>query len=253
MKFKKWQNREKTITLYNEDCLLIFEKLLKEGYQGKIDMIACDPPYKTTGRCRLGSCGGMFRKAINRSGKVFEHNDMEAEDWFKGCYDLLKDTGHCYIMCNHFNLIKFLNIGEKVGFKFIKSLIWKKDNKIMGAFYMSQFEYILFFRKGKGVQINNCGTTDVLEFPNKKIKLKNGENAHDTEKPVELMKILIENSSKENELVLDFTFGIGATAIACKETNRKFIGCEINKKYFDIAVKRLENTIIERTDNLTLF
>ena len=116
-----------------------------------------------------------------------------------------------------------------------------------------QFEYILFFRKGKGVQINNCGTTDVLEFPNKKIKLKNGENAHDTEKPVELMKILIENSSKENELVLDFTFGIGATAIACKETNRKFIGCEINKKYFDIAVKRLENTIIERTDNLTLF
>lgn len=86
-----------------------------------------------------------------------------------------------------------------------------------------------------------------------KNKIENGENAHDTEKPVELMKILVENSSKENELVMDFTFGIGATAIACKETNRKFIGCEINEKYFNIAVKRLENSVIETTNNLTLF
>lgn len=212
MNFKFWQDKDKKITLYNEDCLLIFDKLLKEGYQGKIDLVVCDPPYKTTGRGNYGNCGGMFKKEI---------------------------------MCNNFNLIKFLNIAEEIGFKFIKSLIWKKDNKIMGAFYMTQFEYILFFRKGKGIKINNCGTSDILEFPNKKIKLKDGTNAHDTEKPVELMKVLIENSSKENEIVLDFAFGIGATAIACKETNRKFIGCEIDEEYFEISKRRLEGKPLE--------
>lgn len=245
MNFKFWQDKDKKITLYNEDCLLIFDKLLKEGYQGKIDLVVCDPPYKTTGRGNYGNCGGMFKKEINRKEQVFKHNKIKAEDWFKGCYDLLKEGGHCYIMCNNFNLIKFLNIAEEIGFKFIKSLIWKKDNKIMGAFYMTQFEYILFFRKGKGIKINNCGTSDILEFPNKKIKLKDGTNAHDTEKPVELMKVLIENSSKENEIVLDFAFGIGATAIACKETNRKFIGCEIDEEYFEISKRRLEGKPLE--------
>lgn len=53
------------------------------------------------------------------------------------------------------------------------------------------------------------------------------------------MKILIENSTQENEIVLDFAFGIGATALACKQSNRKFIGCEIDEKYFNIAVSRL--------------
>ena len=50
-------------------------------------------------------------------------------------------------MTNHVNLIEHLNVATNCGFHFIKSLIWHKDNKIMGQFYMSQFEYILFFRK----------------------------------------------------------------------------------------------------------
>lgn len=49
----------------------------------------------------------------------------------------------------------------------------------MGQYYMSQFEYILFFRKGKGIRINNCGTSDILNIPN--IKTKNRKNLHDTE------------------------------------------------------------------------
>ena len=64
MNFKFWQDKDKKITLYNEDCLLIFDKLLKEGYQGKIDLIVCDPPYKTTGRGNYGNCGGMFKKEL---------------------------------------------------------------------------------------------------------------------------------------------------------------------------------------------
>lgn len=57
---------------------------------------------------------------------------------------------------------------------------------------MSQFEYILFFRNGRGIKINNCGTPDILSVPNKKTKDEDGENIHDTEKLVELMKVLTE-------------------------------------------------------------
>lgn len=128
-------------------------------------------------------------------------------------------------------------------FHFVKSLIWNKQNKIMGPYYMSQYEYILFFRKGKGKKINNCGTSDILTVPLKKIKDKDGKILHDTEKPVELMQILIENSSKEGEWVLDPFAGIGATALACQNTNRNFIGAEIDPKYYEIAKERIKNEI----------
>ena len=103
---------------------------------------------------------------------------------------------------------------------------------------MSQFEYILFLSKGQSRNINNCGTSDILSVPNKKQKDLNGKNLHDTEKPVELMKILIENSSKEGDWVLDPFCGINATGVACKELNRNYIGFEIDENYFKIAKER---------------
>lgn len=188
----------------------------------------------------------MMQKTINLKGKVFDNNSIKPSEYLPQIFRILKDGSHCYIMTNHVNLIEILNEAIKCGFNFIKSLIWVKDNKIMGQFYMSQFEYILFFRKGEGRKINNCGTSDVLYFPNKKLKDENGENLHDTEKPVELMKVLVENSSKKNDLVMDPFMGIGSTGIACKELNRNFIGCEIDKKYFDIAQSRINGTEIKK-------
>lgn len=136
-----------------------------------------------------------------------------------------------------------LNTFTECGFHFIKSLIWDKGNKIMGQYYMSQFEYILFFRKGKGVKINNCGTGDILRVPNIKSKDENGKNLHDTEKPVELMQILVENSSKENDVVIDPFMGIGSTGLACVNTNRRFIGIELDKNYYNIAKSRLDKQL----------
>lgn len=228
----------------NKGCLLNKNSLeiLNKLDENCIDLIISDIPYKTTSRGSSGNSGGMLQKDINKKGKVFEHNDVNIKTYASDLYKILKDGSHCYIMTNHTNLIEVLNTMTNCGFRFIKSLIWKKDNKIMGQFYMSQFEYILFFRKGKGVKINKCGTSDILEIPNKKQKGKDGKNLHDTEKPIDLMKILVENSSKENEIVLDMFCGIGSTCIASKELNRKYIGIEIDNNYFDIAKYRLIET-----------
>lgn len=225
------------IDLYQEDCLRVFKMIPNET----VDLIVTDPPYKTTSRGNAGNSGGMLQKQINKKGQVFNFNDIDCEKYAPEFYRVLKDGSHCYIMTNHINLIHILNTFTKNGFHFIKSLIWDKGNKIMGQYYMSQFEYILFFRKGRGIKINNCGTSDILSVPNKKLKDTNGKNLHDTEKPVELMKILIENSSRENDIVLDPFMGIGSTGVACIETNRNFIGIELDDNYFLIAEDRIED------------
>lgn len=228
------------------DCL----EGLKLIPDNSIDLIVTDPPYKITARGNAGNSGGMMQKKLSMKGKIFQHNDIEPEQYIPEFYRILKDKSHCYIMTNHVNLQKMLNVATECGFKFIKSLIWNKGNKIMGQYYMSQFEYILFFRKGGGKKINFCGTSDILSIPNKKTKDEKGQNLHDTEKPVELMRVLIENSSQDNEIILDPFMGIGTTVIACINTNRNFIGFEIDKQYYEIANKRIEETKGENKNNV---
>ena len=224
------------IKLINGNCLDTLKNIPNES----IDLIVTDPPYPTTSRGNAGNSGGMLQKDINKKGKVFTYNNINCKEYAPEFYRLLKDGSHCYVMTNHINLIDMLNTFTDVGFHFIKSLIWNKGNKIMGQYYMSQYEYILFCRNGKGKKINNCGTSDILSIPNKKTKDKDGKNIHDTEKPIELMEVLVNNSSQENELVLDPFMGVGSTGLACIKNNRNFIGIEIDENYFNIAKERIE-------------
>lgn len=224
--------------LYNGDAIAKLKQIPSES----VDLICTDPPYKMTARGNHGNSGGMFAKKICLQGKVFEHNDISPADYAPEFYRILKEGTHCYVMCNHINLINMLNTFTSCGFHFIKSLVWDKGNKIMGTAYMSQFEYILFFRKGKAKKINNCGTADILSIPNKKTRV-NGKNIHDTEKPVELMKILIENSTQAGERVLDPFMGVGSTGIACIQCDREFMGIEIDTNYYNVAKQRLKDEI----------
>lgn len=225
--------------IHNKDVL----ELMKTMSDESIDLIVTDPPYKVTARGNAGNSGGMMQDKLSMQGKIFKHNDIKPSEYIPEFYRLLKDGSHCYIMTNHVNLHEMLNVAKESGFHFIKSLVWNKGNKIMGQYYMSQFEYILFFRKGRGKKINKCGTADILEIPNKKTKGEDGKNIHDTEKPVELMKVLIENSSNIDEVVFEPFMGVGSTIMACVELDRKYIGCEIDEKYYNIAKNRIENTI----------
>jgi len=77
--------------------------------------------------------------------------------------------------------------------------------------------------------------------------VKNSKKLHIFQKPIELFQRMIKSSSNENDIVLDCFMGSGTTAVACRKLNRHFIGFEIEKKYCDIANKRLEN-IPERLD-----
>ena len=225
--------------LLNQDVREVFKTIPDNS----IDLVVTDPPYKTTSRGNAGTSGGMLQKEINKKGQVFKHNNIKPQEYIPELYRVLKDGSHCYIMTNHVNLQEMLNVATESAFKFVKCLIWDKGNKIMGQYYMSSFEYILFLRKGKAKRINNCGTADILRVPNIKLKGEDGKNLHDTEKPVELMKIMIDNSSNEGDIVFDPFMGIGSTGVACLELNRRFIGVELDEQYFPIAKNRIENNL----------
>ncbi|HBY19860.1 MAG TPA: hypothetical protein DEG71_02450 [Clostridiales bacterium] len=224
--------------IYNEDFL---KNTIPDN---SIDLIVTDPPYKVTSRGRgkegTTTSGGMLEDKLTCKGKIFKHNDIKPQQYIPEFYRVLKEGSHCYIMTNHINLLEILTVANECGLHFIKSIIWDKGNKIMSQLYMSQFEYILFFRKGKSKRINNCGTSDLISIPNKKTKGEDGNNIHDTEKPIELMKILIENSSQEGEIVLDPFIGVGSVALACVGSSRDYIGYEIDEDYCGVANKRLK-------------
>lgn len=224
--------------LYNGNALQFLQTL----EDNSVDMIATDVPYKITAKGNTGTMGGVYTNKIAMQGKIFENNDIKPAEYLSDFYRVLKDGSHCYIMINNLNLQEMLNEATKVGFHFVKSLIWDKQAKICGRYYMNCFEYILFFRKGKDKQIIDCSTPDILTIPIKKMKDKNGKNIHDTEKPVKLMEVLVLNSSKEGETVFDPFMGIGSTGVASVRNGRKFIGCEIEKKYYDIAENRIKKT-----------
>ena len=224
------------IQLIQGDCLVEIQKIP----DASIDLVCTDSPYKLTSRGGSGTMSGYWAADKAKSGKVFNHNDIEIEDYLPEFYRVLKDGTHCYIMCNHLNLPHFIDVINKSEFKFIKCLIWDKQSKICGRYYMGQFEYIIMLRKGRERTINNCGTSDILSIPLKRNKDNNGNNIHDSEKPVSLMELLIENSSNEGEVVLEPFLGSGTTAIACKNLNRRCIGIEIDETYYNIAKKRVE-------------
>lgn len=224
------------IDIKNGDCL----ELMKNIPDNSIDMILTDPPYKITARGNGGNSGGMFQKKEVNNGKVFKVNDLDIEDWLPEFYRVLKDGTHCYIMTNNKNITHYLSVINSSPFHFIKNLIWVKDNKIMGQTYMSQFEYVIMLRKGKHKRINDCGQSDVLQIPNKKMKNLEGKTIHDTEKPTKLNEILISNSTNEGEIVLDPFMGIGGCGVACVNTNRNFIGIELDENYFEIAKERID-------------
>ena len=229
------------IDLRCENCLTA----IKNMPDMCIDLIVTDPPYKLTSRGGSGTMGGYWKEEKAKKGVIFDNNSISCKEYLPEFYRILKNKSILYLMCNNTNLQEMINVATQSGFKFVKSLIWEKGNKICGRYYMNCFEYILLFRKGGDKPIKNCGTPDILKVPIKKQKDINGKNLHDTEKPVELMKILIENSSDENDIILDPFMGIGSTGIASKELKRNFIGIELDEKYFNIAKKRIEKASLE--------
>lgn len=218
------------------DCL----DILKNISDNSIDLIVTDPPYRTiSGGNKSEKWKSGYKNSIlyKNDGKIFEHNDIDHKKWLKECYRVLKNNSHIYIMTNVLNLFNLEKLATDVGFKLHNLLVWEKNTANANRWYMKNCEYVLFMRKGKAKTINNPSSKTVHKYNN-----IIGNKLHPTEKPVDLMKFYITNSSDKNDVVLDPFMGSGSTGVACVNTNRNFVGIELDEKYFNIAKERIESS-----------
>ena len=235
-------------TLINGDCLIEMQNIPDKS----VDLILCDLPYNMT---------NIFWDSLIPFDKLWEQYNR-----------IIKPNGNIVLFSAGLFTLNLIQSNIK---DFRYKLIWMKNvpTGMSSAKYrpMKYYEEICIFgnskavynpimkdRIGSGKACYNydhyCGgnnhlnldkkpkrydpdwvqPSDVLEFnvvPNRNGKL------HPTQKPVELLEYLIKTYSNEESIVLDNCMGSGSTGIACKNTNRNFIGIELDKKYFEIAEK----------------
>ena len=115
-------------------------------------------------------------------------------------------------------------------------------NSTPNKYYMQQLEFILMLSKRPARNINDMGQSNLLSCRN-----IIGNKVHPTQKPVSLMEVLIKNSTNEGDVVLDPFAGCGSTLIAANRLNRRYIGFEIDKQYYDVAYNRLYKEPKEQT------
>ena len=225
------------VKLIQGDCLTIMQDLIDDGV--KVDLIVTDPPYLMnyhTGRIKDKSHD--FCKPIAN-----DTNFDLIKDIMPLLFELLNDGGAVYMFCNA-NHIDYFKQQIEQHFKLKNILIWIKNNwsagDLKGA-YAKQTEFILFANKGRHL-LNGARDTDILYYN----RVVGNMQLHQNQKPVDLLTFLINKSSKPNDTILDCFMGSGSTGVACIETNRNFIGIELEPKYYEIAEQRINEAKAQR-------
>ncbi|HFG1789559.1 TPA: site-specific DNA-methyltransferase [Vibrio cholerae] len=201
-----------------------------------VDLIVTDPPYESLEKHRNVGTTTRLKVSKSSSNQWFEIFPNERfESLLREVYRVLKKNSHFYLFCDQETMFVIKPIAEKVGFKFWKPIVWDKVSIGMGYHYRSRHEYILFFEKGKR-KLNDLGVPDVLQC-------KRVFRGYPTEKPVELIEVLISQSSNENQLVVDPFFGSGSTLIAARNLSRSYMGCDISESAHFHFMNRLGENV----------
>lgn len=213
--------------LYNNDCFDILDYLIKNNI--KVNCVITDPPY-----CM--NFVSNYRK-IKYSQIVNDNNLNWLRDWVTKLNEIVEENSHLYIFCSWHNVDIFKQeIEKKIKIKNI--IIWEKNNTGMGDLdgsYASKYEFIIYAQKGEKRKLKGYRDPDI-------IKSKRTNNVlHPTQKPLDLIKFLIEKSTEPGELVIDTFSGSGTTCYACEQLNRKWIAVEIDNVYCETIKKRLSN------------
>lgn len=243
--------------LYKGDCL----ELMKSIADGSIDAIITDPPYGTTA-CKWDSVipfelmWEQLNRIIKPNGAIvlfgsqpftsallisnvknFRHQwqwiKTRPTGAFQAKYMPMKANED--ILVFGLNKVNYYPIMVKRTEAEFKASYRKNDSKSWGNNIQGHKDNLII-RKPKDEQWYKY-PTNILNI--KKDTKRNGKS-HPTQKPIDLMEYLIKTYTNEKETVLDFTMGSGSTGVACVNTNRNFIGIEMDSKYFEIAEQRIK-------------
>lgn len=238
------------------DCIEIINRLPAAS----VDLVFADPPYN------LQLSQELWRPNFSRVAAVdddwdqfesFEAYDDFSRAWLSACQRVLKDTGSLWVIGSYHNIFRIGTLLQDLGYWLLNDVVWVKTNpmpnfrgvrftnahetliwacKTRGAKYTFNHHAMKAFNRGKQMRSD-------WEFPlckgNERLKL-NGEKAHSTQKPEELLYRVILATSNPGDLVLDPFFGTGTTGAVAKRLHRNWIGIERESKYIQVAQARIE-------------
>jgi site-specific DNA-methyltransferase (adenine-specific) len=214
-----------------------WETFVADLKDDSIAVLLSDPPYGMSFQSDY-----KLDRREKRNHSVL-HNDgdnakKDLEHMLATMYPKLKENSHVFIFTNWKVENDTRQALHNAGYIVRGSLIWAKNNTGMGdvnTTFAPRHERIIHAVKGSPILFER--QSDVLEYDRVPSVL------HPTEKPVDLLKRLIEITSVEGEIIADPFAGVASTLVAAQELNREFWGCEIEAKYYDIGWQRITGTL----------
>jgi len=224
--WKDWIN-----TIQCMDCVIGLDYIPDQS----VDLVITDPPY---GISKELNCKGERLGTTAKLDFNFGEWDKFNIDWFE--IAIKKTRGWMMTFCAKKDVGYFIDILEKNGFVAIDVIVWQKPDPVplnAKSRFLNAWEAIVVGKR-PGAYWGSTYEHNII-----KVQAPKGKNRiHPTQKPVELIKRLIELTTQKGDLVLDPFMGSGTTAVACIESKRDYLGFEISKEYHKQANNRINHT-----------
>ena len=228
----------------NQDCI----EYLKTLPENSVDLVVTDPPYNVSQKTNIKYGDLNIVKNFGDWDFGFDPEPVLAE-----LKRVLKPNGQIFVFCSTEQIPEYMAIFKKSWF-FRNIIVWYKTNpapRLSKTNFVFANEYIIYainepstkpgqvtFNWQGQKEMHNTIITSALQGK-ERLKDENHKALHPTQKPLSILKKLIQIASNEGDVVLDPFMGVGSTAVACKETGRNYVGCEISPDYFKKAILRI--------------
>lgn len=231
-----------------QKCIIMGDSrdVIKRIPDNSIDFILTDPPYNL-GQHSTGNIPLPGRSAMNNDVAEWDMVDFNPEEWAEDFIRILKPTGNLFIFTSYNQIGRWYNCLDH-RFDTSNFMVWHKTNpapKIFKAGFLNSCEMV-FTCWNKKHTWNFSTQKDMHNFIESPICMRPerlSDPKHPTQKPVSILKRMIEIATNAGDIVFDPFMGVGSTGVAAIELQRRFIGIELDSKYFYAAKNRIDNIV----------
>jgi len=246
-------------------------KVLKKIPDESVDMVFVDPPYfLQLPNKKLIRWSGTEVEGVNDDWdkfKDFEDYDNFTKKWLSEVKRIMKPKATIWVIGTYHNIHRIGKLMQDLGYWVLNDVLWVKTNPVpnfLGVRFTNATETLIWAVKDKNVKGNTFNKEYAKKFGigkiganvwvlplcngEERLRDKEGNKIHSTQKPIELLKRVILTSTKENDLILDPMAGVGTTGYVARALKRDFIMVEISKKYVDATVERFKKPLILKTN-----